>query len=37
MNMADYGTQQLEPQNVNIESIIRGLKNDNLEKYVSYM
>ena len=37
MNMADYGSQQVEPQNVNFGSIIRGLKNDNLEKYVSYM
>ena len=26
MNMAEYGSQRLKPQNVNCESIIRGLK-----------
>ena len=26
MNMAEYGSQRLKPQNVSFESIIRGLK-----------
>ena len=37
MNMAEYGSKRLEPQNVNFESIIRGLKNDIFEKSFSYM
>ena len=30
MNMAEYGSQRLQqPENVNFEPVIRGLKNDN--------
>ena len=32
MNMAEYGSRRSEqPQNVNFEPIIRGLKNDILD------
>ena len=32
MNMAEYGSQRSDqPENVNFEPIIRGLKNDNFD------